>query len=165
MRECQEAATELEKTYRFEESWKHRPKGCFSLYSNVYWNSHDTGKARDSTRAICRQTGKYNVWELLKEDKKISIPLELQNRTKHYCAQIAYSVNMDLIPRSNEKQCPKNSYYKEGLGSCSCEDHCGWDVCRLTDPPDECILGSYSKWQWDILKNGWVAQVALGDVS
>ena len=75
---------------------------------------------------------------------------------------VAYSVNMDLIPRVNWHKCPENTEYKGALGSCSCEDHCGWDVCRLESPPDECILGSFSEWQWDTTKHGWVAQVVLG---
>ena len=69
---------------------------------------------------------------------------------------------VDLIPRRNDYHCPKNSIYKEGLGSCSCEDHCGWDVCRLVKAPDECIQQIFSEWQWDTIKHGWVAQVVLG---
>ena len=72
---------------------------------------------------------------------------------------------MDLIPRSSGKQCPTNSRYKDGLGTCSCEDHCGWDVCRLVRPPNYCILGTFSEWQWDTKKNGWVAQVVLGKLN
>ena len=69
---------------------------------------------------------------------------------------------MDLIPRRNGKQCPKNTVFREGLGTCSCEDHCGWDVCRLVKAPNECISETFGEWQWDRIKNGWVAQVVLG---
>ena len=73
-----------------------------------------------------------------------------------------YSVHVDLIPRPNPNQRPKKIEYREGLGSCSCEDHCLWDVCRLVQGPKECLLGSFSEWKWDNIKNGWVAQVILG---
>ena len=57
--ECQEAATELGKRYRYEVHTEHRPKGCFLLYSSfVYWNNHETGNGRDTTQPICRQTSK-----------------------------------------------------------------------------------------------------------
>ena len=83
------------------------------------------------------------------------------------CIQyIDYSVNSDLIPVADEDRCPKNSHYKvineESLGTCTCDSHCNWDVCRLVEPPDECILGSFSEWRWDTVKNGWVAQIVLG---
>ena len=79
----------------------------------------------------------------------------------HYKAK---SIKTELIPRSTNKQCPSNSRYKDGLGTCSCEDHCGWDVCRLVKAPDDCLLGTLSEWHWDTMKNGWVAQVVLGSV-
>ena len=71
----------------------------------------------------------------------------------------SYSVDVDLIPRSKTDACPRNTKYKDGLGSCSCEDHCGWDVCRLVVAPMECLVGTFSKWHWDHVKNAWVAQV------
>ena len=52
--------------------------------------------------------------------------------------------------------------YNEGFGTCSCEDHCGWDLCRLTIPPMECIKGTHSEWQWDDTKRAWIAQVKPG---
>ena len=55
-------------------------------------------------------------------------------------------------------------HYKEGLGSCSCEDHCGWDLCRLSVAPPECIIGTFSEWQWDYVKKAWVAQVIQGNI-
>ena len=78
---------------------------------------------------------------------------------------IEYSVKEDLIPRSRDSKCTENAQFKDGLGTCSCEDHCGWDVCRLIKAPIECISGSSSEWQWDSVKNGWVAQVILGNVT
>ena len=73
-------------------------------------------------------------------------------------------MNEGLIPRSSNNECPKNTHYKEGFGTCSCEEHCGWDVCRLVKAPEECILDTFSEWQWDAMKNGWIAQVTLGSV-
>ena len=81
----------------------------------------------------------------------------------YHCVQyIDYSVREDLIPRPINNQCPRNSYYMDDIDSCNCEDHCGWRLCRLVEPPDECILGTFSKWEWDNVKNGWIAQVVLG---
>ena len=75
----------------------------------------------------------------------------------------SYAVDVELIPRSKTNGCPKNTQYKNGLGSCSCEDHCGWDICRLVVAPRGCIEGTYSEWQWDHMKHAWVAQVTLGN--
>ena len=72
-------------------------------------------------------------------------------------------MDVDLIPRSKIRQCPTNTQYKDGLGTCICEDHCGWDLCRLTVPPEDCISGTHGKWQWDKVKRAWVAQITLGD--
>ena len=30
-------------------------------------------------------------------------------------------------------------------------------------PPEECITGTHSEWQWDEVKHAWVAQVTLGN--
>ena len=60
-------------------------------------------------------------------------------------------------------ECRRNTLYKDGLKTCSCEDHCGWDVCRLEVPPVECLTGTYSEWKWDYMKNAWVAQVTQGN--
>ena len=78
---------------------------------------------------------------------------------------VSYSIDVDLIPRSSVDGCPKDTIYKAGVGSCSCEDHCGWDVCRLIDAPLECIIGTNSEWQWDYVKSAWVAQISQGNIS
>ena len=76
----------------------------------------------------------------------------------------SYSVIVELIPRVNVEGCIGNTRYKSGLGSCSCEDHCGWDLCRLTLPPTKCIEGTYSEWQWDDKKRAWIAQIKQGEI-
>ena len=73
-----------------------------------------------------------------------------------------YAVNVELIPRATERRCPKESTYREELGTCSCEEHCHWDSCRLTDPPTDCLLEIHSKWHWDYIEEAWVAQVTIG---
>ena len=35
-------------------------------------------------------------------------------------------------------------------------------MCRLDDPPNECLIGTGSAWQWDALKASWVAQITQG---
>ena len=49
------------------------------------------------------------------------------------------------------------------LSTCSCEEHCAWDLCRLVNPPNKCLRGTRSQWQWDSFKNAWVAQVIEGN--
>ena len=73
-----------------------------------------------------------------------------------------YSINVDLIPRATHGRCPKETYYKEEFGTCSCEEHCNWYSCNLKDPPEKCLRKIYSKWHWDYLKQYWVAQVNTG---
>ena len=72
------------------------------------------------------------------------------------------SVDVDLIPRATQGHCPKGSYYMEQFGTCSCDEHCNWDSCRLTVPPKECLLDIKSKWDWDYLVGAWAAQVIQG---
>ena len=74
-------------------------------------------------------------------------------------------MDVELIPRSSPDECPKNTQYKHGLGTCSCEDHCGWDLCRLTVAPIECLVGTNSVWKWDNVRNAWVAQITQGNIS
>ena len=74
-----------------------------------------------------------------------------------------FEKDVDLIPRQPSSGCPAGSLYREGLGTCSCQDdHCNWDLCLLKDPPITCLEGTYSKWEWDNLKHAWVAQVIQG---
>ena len=98
--------------------------------------------------------------------KKKAIP-------SHWIFIVLYSVDVDLIPRADIDECPGNSQYKENSfkelqhyknfhGSCNCEDHCGLDLCRLEVPPSDCLMGTYSEWNWDYMKNAWVAQVTQG---
>ena len=79
----------------------------------------------------------------------------------------------ELIPRPDGKKCPTNTQYKKNekehagnifdLSTCSCEEHCAWDLCRLANPPKKCLRGTRSQWQWDSFKNAWVAQVNEGN--
>ena len=77
--------------------------------------------------------------------------------------------SVELIPRPNSKICPKNTQYKvtgetSSMGTCRCEQHCAWDLCRLTIPPKDCLLGIVGRWMWDSLKNAWVAQENQGNI-
>lgn len=73
-----------------------------------------------------------------------------------------FSVDVELIPRAIKGHCPKGSNYKEKLGTCSCDEHCTWDSCRLTIAPNDCLVDINSKWVWDPLEGAWVAQVIPG---
>lgn len=75
------------------------------------------------------------------------------------------AIDVDLVPRSNALDCPNNNPYKSDLETCSCEDHCAWDRCRLADAPAECIEGIHSEWKWDYVRNVWVAQVIQGNIA
>ena len=48
---------------------------------------------------------------------------------------------------------------------CYCEAHCRWDKCRLHEPPDECLIGTDSRWEWDSQKKYWVAQLLQGTIN
>ena len=70
-----------------------------------------------------------------------------------------YNLDVSLIPRSSKNDC---ATYRERLGTCTCDDHCSWDLCRLSNPPDDCLLGTNSKWKWDKRKKAYVAQIMMG---
>ena len=71
-----------------------------------------------------------------------------------------------LIPRKKswEDYCPYGKPTEFGLGKyrCYCEDHCSWEICRLYEAPDECLIGTDSAWLWDSPKRIWVAQMLRG---
>ena len=86
---------------------------------------------------------------------------------------VVNSLPSELIPRVHwSNGCPTNTQYKrlcyttkancEISETCSCEEHCAWNLCRLTVPPHDCILETNSEWQWDTSKNAWVAQIIQG---
>ena len=71
----------------------------------------------------------------------------------------------DLIPRKPDIGCMGktteyscNPNWHGCIETCICEDHCGWDKCRLTEPANECLVGTSSAWKWDSQNNYWVAQ-------
>jgi len=103
--------------------------------------------------------------------------------TKYKCISIAsenqyidlenkYSLDVELIPHAlTAEGCPKNRNYRIlqlsepslQLQTCICDEHCSWDMCNLVNPPKDCLFNSSSNWNWDGLKNTWVAQVYLGN--
>ena len=63
-----------------------------------------------------------------------------------------------MIPRRPKTGCPNDTF--DGLSTCFCEDHCSWEVCRLINPPYNCISNIQGKvvWAWDTIGETWVAQ-------
>ena len=73
-----------------------------------------------------------------------------------------YTLDDSSIPRASNDKCEVNPAYRTRFGVCSCNEHCSWDICRLFEPPDDCIPGANSEWKWDNLKNAYVAQIIDG---
>ena len=69
-----------------------------------------------------------------------------------------YSLDVSLLPRTFVNDCPINSNYRARFGTCSCDKHCSWDLCRASIPLIGCLLRTESMWMFDSLKNAWVAQ-------
>ena len=86
----------------------------------------------------------------------------LINETMCGVIELGYSLDVNLIPRSPTHGCQNTGQYRKLLGTCGCEEHCSWDVCRLEEPPNDCLYGTKSIWKWDHLKNAWVAQLLEG---
>ena len=68
-----------------------------------------------------------------------------------------------MIPKPPENylcpiECDRNWTGNRCPESCYCEDHCSWERCMLTNPPDTCLANVDSKWLWDSQKMFWVAQ-------
>ena len=65
-----------------------------------------------------------------------------------------------MIPKLPEgTTCPEGTTGAWAYATCFCsEPHCSWEKCRLSEPPDECLIGTGSIWLWDSQKNYWVAQ-------
>ena len=73
-----------------------------------------------------------------------------------------YMLDVYSIPRATNDKCDISATYRKAFGVCTCNDHCSWDICRLLDPPNDCLLGTNSEWKWDNLKNAFVAQITDG---
>ena len=76
-----------------------------------------------------------------------------------------YGLNTNLIPRSPKDNCISNKVYRKRFGTCSCDGHCSWDICRTLSLPSDCLLGTDSTWKLDTVKNAWVGQPLKGDKS
>ena len=83
-----------------------------------------------------------------------------------------YSLLVSLIPRSYSStlsshpsfdRCLSNKVQRARFGTCSCDAHCSWDLCRSSYPPSGCLLGTGSIWKSDSIKNAWVAQLLEGN--
>ena len=84
--------------------------------------------------------------------------------TYHYSLEPTkdYGLNISSIPRSSKENCAIKATYRPRFGVCTCNEHCSWDLCRVSDPPNDCLWGTGSEWQWDDLKNAYVAQIFTG---
>ena len=73
-------------------------------------------------------------------------------------AVIENAVREEMIPKRPNSGCPSGTF--DGLDTCFCEDHCSWSICRLTNPPENCLSRGHGKkiWAWDNIKESWVAQ-------
>ena len=74
-------------------------------------------------------------------------------------------LKVDLIPSKPDIGClggktgyKCNPIWHRCFETCHCEDHCAWDKCRLTEPANECLIGTNSTWVWSSQNNYWVAQ-------
>ena len=63
-----------------------------------------------------------------------------------------------MIPRLPESGCPTGTF--NGLNTCYCEDHCSWQTCRLSEPPQKCLrnIAGEAVWAWDAKRDVWVIQ-------
>ena len=79
-----------------------------------------------------------------------------------------YSISDAMIPRPNMLDpCPTGTHHKKlssSFETCRCEEHCAWNLCRLTVAPDDCLQETNSEWQWDGVKNAWVARIRQGNI-
>ena len=73
-----------------------------------------------------------------------------------------YILNVTSIPRAPNDECAIGETYRKKFEACTCNEHCSWDICRLLEPPDSCLLGTKSEWTWDNIKNAYVAQIIKG---
>ena len=73
-------------------------------------------------------------------------------------------IDLDLIPRQPADGCYERSVKRLHFSTCTCQDHCRWDICRLTDPPNECLFGTGGNWIWDFREKAWIAQVTGGSM-
>ena len=72
--------------------------------------------------------------------------------------------NLQPIPMRQENGCPGGTI--DGMTTCYCEDHCSWNICRLSEPPT-CQLdfeNTNVRWAWNSDESYWIAQGNLQDL-
>ena len=74
------------------------------------------------------------------------------------------TITTALIPVRPHKRCPEKSFGCSGEDcnrpqTCFCEEHCGWEVCRVFEYPEECLTEVKSVWVWNSKKQFWAAQL------
>ena len=69
---------------------------------------------------------------------------------------------MSSTPHASNEECEVSAAYRMRFRVCSCNEHCSWDTCRVSEPPEDCLLGANNEWKWDNLKNSYVAQIIDG---
>ena len=68
------------------------------------------------------------------------------------------TINKKSIPKIPDNGCPSGTF--KGIDTCFCEDHCNWEICRLTNPPKDCLsrIAGGAVWLWNDNVDEWVAQ-------
>ena len=57
------------------------------------------------------------------------------------------------VPIPSSDGCPENTRGCEEFScprTCYCEDHCSWERCTLSEPPQKCLYGTNAEWKWDL---------------
>ena len=63
------------------------------------------------------------------------------------------------VPIPSSDGCPENTRGCEEFScprTCYCEDHCSWERCTLSEPPQKCLHGTNAEWKWELRR--WSAK-------
>lgn len=72
------------------------------------------------------------------------------------------TIKRKFVPKIPDSGCPPGTF--KGIDTCFCEDHCSWEICRLINPPKDCLsrIDGGAAWLWDDIEDAWTAQGNTG---
>ena len=133
-----------------------RQWNCGSPHANYQYYTLIDKKARWLGRVMLQQKYFKNH---IKLHKKIVINKYNYFSNKLLIPATDYRLDSSLIPRPFDGNCLSNNVYRERFGTCGCDIHCSWDLCRSLSPPSDCLLNTESEWKFDSVKDALVAQL------
>ena len=123
------------------------PDKCSSKNWELFHEKEKTWEPNQLVHVDCGKNDSIRISGLLIK----SIILYISEVSFHDLFSSIKEYSDVLIPSSSG--CPENTRGCEEFScprTCYCEDHCSWERCTLSEPPQKCLHGTNAEWKWDL---------------